>query len=91
MNVPSYRDPYIQSHYEQDCLHYPLPCQQCGEPVSRRDVQQHIDESCKLVRCQICEGLVSFTVLKFADYLPRIHGTFMCMYEPVHCMYITST
>ena len=49
----------LQSHYEKDCQDYPQPCQQCGKAVSRRKLQQHLQDECDMVKCSVCKSLVS--------------------------------
>ena len=49
----------LQSHYERECQDYPQPCQQCGKPVSRRKLQQHLQDECDMEKCFVCKSLVS--------------------------------
>ena len=48
-----------QSHQERECQLYPQPCGQCGELVVRRDLDQHLEETCSVIKCRLCHTLVS--------------------------------
>lgn len=79
----------LQAHYEGECQHYPQPCSQCGQPVKRRDLDEHKENNCTFEQCKGCPILVRVSSSLFVvTALPYALDVYIlciiCIYKYLH-------
>ena len=84
---PSCKQDVPSANFEMHAIHcqrFLTPCPQCGEPVNKNQIQEHIDENHAEVKCEVCGEKVEKMELDN-------HTTSICRKRNVNCQYCEIT